>query len=101
MAPVNVDTLSPDQAQTASVPEIRSTPRKKTLQKITRYSLIALFFVLVASVLLLCLPKKKYDPLIPPEIDDFGIGFDLNPSYAYVPPLLVSSREGADRTPGL
>ncbi|KAJ4392139.1 hypothetical protein N0V93_005762 [Gnomoniopsis smithogilvyi] len=59
-------------------------PLKKGLQRTTCCLATVALFVFVASILLLSLPNKQIENVLPPEVGEFGIGFDLSPSYATV-----------------
>ncbi len=67
---------------------LRSARWKDVSQKVARALGILLLFVFVALILLLSLPKKQHRLSI---THDFGIGFDLNPSYGYVIGLVYSN----------
>ncbi|RYC61158.1 hypothetical protein CHU98_g5054 [Xylaria longipes] len=79
--PVDFESSSPDQPQTATIPESRSVRRRMKLLKAARYFGAILLFAFVAWVLLLSLPEKQHHLSI---THNFGIGFDLSPSYATV-----------------
>lgn len=80
--PVDFDSSSPDQPQTPLLPKSRPSPRQKmNFHKVLRWLGVVLLFVIVAKVLLLSFPKRQHRLSI---THDFGIGFDLSPSYAYV-----------------
>ncbi|RYP86145.1 hypothetical protein DL769_000823 [Monosporascus sp. CRB-8-3] len=83
--PADFPSSSPDQPQGAALPESGSAQRKMALPKaarcFARYFGAILLFALVACILLLSLPKKQHHLSI---THDFGVGFDLSPSYATV-----------------
>jgi hypothetical protein len=73
--------------QSAAVPESSSVQRKMKMKlpKIAACFGVIVLFVSVAWVLLLSFPKQHGHLSI---THTFGIGFDLSPSYAYVPPIV-------------
>lgn len=79
--PVDVESSSPNDPQIVAISESRSISRKMKLPKASRCFGVILLFVFVALVILLSFPKKQRHLSI---THDFGIGFDLSPSYAYV-----------------
>ncbi|KAH9991514.1 hypothetical protein F4779DRAFT_632020 [Xylariaceae sp. FL0662B] len=81
MGPVDFESSSPGQPQSAAVSESRSIQRKMELPKASRCFGAILLFAFVAWVLLLSFPEKQPHLSI---THNFGIGFDLSPSYAAV-----------------
>ncbi|XDG03115.1 hypothetical protein ABKA04_002730 [Annulohypoxylon sp. FPYF3050] len=79
--PVDVESSSPNNPQIVAISESRPISRKMKLPKASRCFGVILLFVFVALVLLLSFPKKQRHLSI---THDFGIGFDLSPSYATV-----------------
>ncbi|KAK5626501.1 hypothetical protein RRF57_002216 [Xylaria bambusicola] len=82
----DLNALPSDQALTPAIPQSTSTQSKMRLQKVARCFGVILIFAFMAWVLLMSLPKK------PPHLSithNFGIGFDLSPSYAYVLPIVL------------
>ncbi|KAI0460064.1 hypothetical protein F5B21DRAFT_129515 [Xylaria acuta] len=79
--PLDFEPLPPGQPQTAAIPESIPAQRKMSLLKAILWFWAILVFLFVAWVLLLLLPKKQQHLSI---THDFGIGFDLSPSYATV-----------------
>lgn len=94
--PVDFQSSSPDQPQTAAISESRSFELKMNLSKAARCFGAILLFASVVWVLLLSFPKKQHHL---PITHSFGIGFDLSPSYAYVPPIVLN-RARSDQTLG-
>ncbi|KAI2462863.1 hypothetical protein F4781DRAFT_163098 [Annulohypoxylon bovei var. microspora] len=79
--PADLESSSPYQHQTAAISEPRSIKRNMELPKAARCFGVLLLFAFVAWVLLLSFPRKQHHLSI---TNNFGIGFDLNPSYATV-----------------
>ncbi|KAH8900333.1 hypothetical protein GQ53DRAFT_836243 [Thozetella sp. PMI_491] len=78
---VDSESSPPEQPLTEATPEAGSVRRKITLLNAARWFGIILLFCFVAFVLLLFLPNKRHHLSI---THDFGIGFDLSPSYGTV-----------------
>ncbi|KAI1749153.1 hypothetical protein F4782DRAFT_514754 [Xylaria castorea] len=81
--PVDVESLPPGMPQTTAIPESRSVPQTTNLLKAARwFGAIALFAFVTCLVLILV---SLFYPIKPQHLSithDFGIGFDLSPSYA-------------------
>ncbi|GAP91914.1 hypothetical protein SAMD00023353_7200360 [Rosellinia necatrix] len=79
--PADLEPLLPGPARPATIPEPRPTRWKANLLRAVRWFWVISAFLFVAFMVLMLLPLKQKHLSI---THDFGIGFDLSPSYGTV-----------------